>query len=40
MQDANRHVVDGTKLWASQHNVSQTPTLRYEVAGDIILIRC
>jgi hypothetical protein len=37
VQDANRHVVNGVKLWASQRNVSQTPTLQYTVAGDIIL---
>ena len=39
VQDTNRHVVDGVKLWASQHNVSQTPTLQYSVAGDIIVTR-
>lgn len=39
IQDANRHVVAGVKLWASQHNTSQTPTLHYTVAGDIILTR-
>lgn len=39
VQDANRHVTDGVKLWASQHNASQTPTLQYTVAGDIILVR-
>jgi predicted DNA-binding protein len=39
VQDANRHVANGVKLWASQRNVSQTPTLRYTVAGDIILTR-
>lgn len=27
IQDANRHVVSGVKLWAGQHNVSLTPTL-------------
>lgn len=37
VQDVNRHVVDGVKLWASQRNVSQTPTLQYTVAGDIVL---
>jgi len=40
VQDASRHVTDGVKLWASQRNVSQTPTLQYSVAGDIILTRC
>lgn len=37
IQDVNRHVVNGVKLWASQHNVSQTPTLELQVAGDIAL---
>lgn len=37
VQDANRHVADGVKLWAAQRNLSQTPTLQYSVAGDIIL---
>jgi hypothetical protein len=39
VQDASRHVVDGVKLWASQNNASQTPTLQCTVAGDIILVR-
>jgi uncharacterized caspase-like protein len=39
VQDTNRHVVNGVKLWASQRNVSQTPTLEYRAAGDIILTR-
>jgi hypothetical protein len=39
VQDANRHVTNGVKLWASQHNTSQTPTLQYTVAGDIIITR-
>jgi len=38
VQDASRHVTDGVKLWASQRNASQTPTLQYTVAGDIILV--
>ncbi|MCL4261691.1 MAG: caspase family protein [Anaerolineae bacterium] len=37
MQDASRHVVNGVKLWAANHNTSQTPTLQSQVAGDIIL---
>jgi hypothetical protein len=37
VQDVNRHVSNGVKLWASQRNLSQTPTLQAEVAGDIIL---
>lgn len=39
VQDANWHVMNGVKLWASQRYVSQTPTLQYAVAGDIILTR-
>lgn len=39
VQDASRFVVDGVKLWASQNLRSQTPTLHYTVAGDIILTR-
>jgi len=39
VQDANRHVVNGVKLWASQRNRSQTPTLEGKLAGDIILVR-
>jgi hypothetical protein len=38
VQDVYRHVVDGVKLWSSQHNNSQTPTLQASVAGDIILV--
>jgi uncharacterized caspase-like protein len=38
VQDASRHVTNGVKLWASQRNRSQTPTLHYTVAGDIILV--
>ncbi|HDD25040.1 MAG TPA: caspase family protein [Chloroflexi bacterium] len=40
VQDASRHVVNGVKLWASQRDLVQTPTLEYRVAGDIILTRC
>ncbi|MEZ4859669.1 MAG: caspase family protein [Caldilineaceae bacterium] len=39
VQDASRYVVDGVKLWASNYQRSQTPTLQYSVAGDIILTR-
>ena len=39
VQDASRHVTNGVKLWASQRNRSQTPTLEYKVAGDIILTK-
>jgi len=37
IQDVNWHVTDRVKLWAAQHNVSQTPTLQYTVAGDIVI---
>ena len=37
VEDVKRHVVNGVKLWASQHNVSQTPTLESKVVGDIVL---
>jgi hypothetical protein len=37
VQDVSRHVTNGVKLWASQRKASQTPTLQYTVAGDIIL---
>lgn len=37
VQDANRHVVDGVKFWAVQHNRVQTPTAEVKVIGDIIL---
>lgn len=39
VQDTSRYVTNGVKLWASQRNTSQTPTLQYTVAGDIILVR-
>jgi len=39
VQDANRHVANGVKLWASRRNLSQTPTLQYTVAGDIVLVK-
>jgi len=38
VQDTNRHVSNGVKLWASQRNYIQTPTLQAETAGDIILV--
>ncbi|MDX2032608.1 MAG: caspase family protein [Blastocatellia bacterium] len=37
VHDANRHVVDGVRTWAFGEKVSQTPTLKSAVAGDIIL---
>lgn len=40
VQDASRFVVNGVKLWASMHRLSQTPTLQYIVSGDIILVTC
>lgn len=40
VQDANRHVSNGVRLWSSQRNRSQTPTLQSEMAGDIILAYC
>jgi hypothetical protein len=39
VQDASRHVTNGVKLWASRNNTSQTPTLQYTMAGDIILVQ-
>jgi hypothetical protein len=39
IQDVNRYVVDKVKLWASQNNTSQTPTLQYTVSGDIVLCK-
>jgi hypothetical protein len=39
VQDASHHVTAGVKLWASQHDANQTPTLQYAVVGDIILTR-
>jgi hypothetical protein len=39
VQDASRHVTNGVKLWTSRHNLTQTPTLQYTVAGDIMLCR-
>jgi uncharacterized caspase-like protein len=37
VQDANRHVSNGVKTWASKRKIAQTPTLESQVAGDIIL---
>ncbi len=39
VQDASRHVTNGVKLWASQNQTSQTPTLQCAVVGDIVLVR-
>jgi len=36
--DVNGYVTYGVKRWASQHQVSQTPTLNYLVSGDILLV--
>lgn len=38
VQDTHRHVTNGVKLWASQRDVSQTPTLEGQWVGDIILV--
>lgn len=37
VQDASAYVSSGVKQWAVAHTRTQTPTLSYEVAGDIIL---
>ncbi len=39
VQDAHNYVLKCVKVWASQHKVSQTPTLHSETAGDIILTK-
>jgi hypothetical protein len=39
VQDANQYVVDGVKVWALEHKVSQTPTLQYTGAVEIMLCR-
>jgi uncharacterized caspase-like protein len=39
VSDASRYVSDGVKAWAADNGVPQTPTLRYTVVGDIILVR-
>lgn len=39
VSDTSRYVTDGVKAWAVNSGVSQTPTLQYTVAGDIILLR-
>lgn len=38
VQDTSRYVTNGVKLWATQHNVNQTPTFQYSATGDIILV--
>lgn len=38
VQDVNRYVTNGVKLWSSKHKVIQTPSLQYTVSGDIILV--
>jgi ATP-dependent Clp protease ATP-binding subunit ClpA len=37
--DVNRYVVAGVRLWASQKNLVQTPTLEDQVGGEIMLCR-
>ncbi len=39
VQDVSHHVTAGVKIWASQQQLIQTPTLNYLVIGDIILTR-
>jgi hypothetical protein len=39
IHDAHEYVTNGIKLWTSQHNVIQTPTLQCKMAGIIILAR-
>jgi len=39
IQDVNRFVVDGVKGWSRDNKRRQTPTLQYEVSGDIILVK-
>jgi nucleoside phosphorylase len=38
--DVNGYVVDGVKVWATKHSVSQTPRLNYLVEGDIPIAYC
>lgn len=38
VQDVNAYVVDGVKVWAARHGVSQTPLLNYLVVGDIPIV--
>jgi hypothetical protein len=38
VNDVNRYVCGKVRLWANQHQVSQTPTLNYLVVGDIPLV--
>lgn len=37
--DTSRYVTDGVKRWAAERNVSQAPTLEYNLTGDILLTR-
>ena len=37
IQDINRYVSNGVKLWASQRDCIQTPTLQADIAGDLIV---
>jgi len=39
VHDVSLHVTNRVKDWARTHQVEQTPTLEYKVAGDIILTR-
>jgi uncharacterized caspase-like protein len=38
VQDVSRYVENGVTEWAAGRYKQQTPTLKYEVAGDIILV--
>lgn len=39
ISDTSRYVTDRVKRWSVDHNIPQTPTLQYTVAGDIVLCR-
>jgi hypothetical protein len=39
VSDVARYVTHGVKSWAVRNRVPQTPTLQYEVSGDIVLVR-
>lgn len=39
VSDASRYVSDRVRHWSVEHNVMQTPTLQYTVAGDIVLCK-
>lgn len=39
VSDVSAYVSDRVRVWAAEHQVLQTPTLQYTVAGDIVLHR-